>query len=207
MMWHAGIDIKSAISVITKICQQAGDTGKLQKRIDTVIDTYAKANKGLKIAGTTEFITLIRYLNNCTTEEAENVIGRIKLVWRVDALGPELKQPIIIGLGGNKNKNKSRSNKNNDYSEGYSDSYVDFNFRSPSSAEILLDLAEKKIVFLFANQFDECYACILVPNRVPLIYYEKEGFRIGIDHSDSNGLVNHNAQDSHLWGYHSEITI
>ena len=31
MMWHAGIDIESAISIITKICQQAGDTEKLTK--------------------------------------------------------------------------------------------------------------------------------------------------------------------------------
>ena len=70
-------------------------------------------------------------------------------------------------------------------------------------------LAETKIPFLFANQFDECYACILVPNRVSLIYYGIEGFRINIDHNDSNNLVNHNISDDHNMklfteGYHIE---
>ena len=117
MMWHAGIDIESAIAVITKICQKAGDTEKLQKRIETIKDTYTKGNKGLKIAGTTEFISLVKHLTGCTKEEAENVIRRIKLVWRVDAPGPELKQPIIIGLRGSKNNNnkkKGSSDKNYD---------------------------------------------------------------------------------------------
>ncbi|HEY7078148.1 MAG TPA: hypothetical protein VH500_00505, partial [Nitrososphaeraceae archaeon] len=44
MMWHAGIDVESATSVITKICERAGDIEKLQKRIDTIKDTYIKGN-------------------------------------------------------------------------------------------------------------------------------------------------------------------
>ena len=48
-----------------------------------------------------------------------------------------------------------------------------------------------------------------IPNRVSLIYYGKEGFRIDIDHNDSNSLVNHNTSDDHSMklftqGYHIE---
>jgi len=210
MMWHAGIDEESAIAVITKICHQAGDTDKLQKRIDTIKDTYNKGNKGLTIAGTTDFIHLVQHLRECTKEDAENVIRRIKLVWRVDAPGPELKQSIIIGLKGSKNnsnKKKRSSDKDYDNEDNYKDNEP--KFPPPSSAEILLRLAERKIPFLFANQFDECYTCILVPNRVSLICYGKEGFRINTDHNDSNRLFNHNTSDSHsiksfTEGYHIE---
>ena len=210
MMWHAGIDIDSAISIITRICQQAGDTKKLRKRIDIIKETYTNGNKGLKVAGATEFIKLIKYETGCTAEEAENVVRRIKFVWRIDAPGPELKQPIIIGLKGRKNSNskkKGSSDKNyeNDYSDNYNDNEPDF--PPPSNAEILLRLAERKIPFLFANQFDECYACILVPNRIPLICSGKEGLRIGIDNSDD--LVNPNlpANQATMFstqGYHIE---
>ena len=89
MMWHVRIAIESAIDVITKICQRAGDTEKLQKRIDTIKDTYSRGTKGLTVAGTTEFITLVQHLTGSTKEEAENVIRRIKFVWRVDAPAPD----------------------------------------------------------------------------------------------------------------------
>ena len=49
------------LSVITKICQRAGDDERLTKRIATIKDTYTKGNKGMTIAGTTEFI------QSCTT--------------------------------------------------------------------------------------------------------------------------------------------
>jgi hypothetical protein len=213
MMWHAGISIESATDVITKLCQKAGDIEKLSKRIATIKDTYTKGGTGLTIAGTTEFINLVEHLTKCTKENAESVVRRIKFVWRVDAPGPELKQPIIIGLKGstnNSSKKKRSSNKDYDNDDSYTD--TEPKFPPPSNAEILLQLAERNIPFLFANQFDECYACILVPNRASLIYYGKEGFRIGINHNDSNGLVNHNSQYSHSMqlfttGNHIETVI
>ena len=129
-------------------------------------------------------------------------------MWRVDAPGPELKQPIIIGLRGSKNnRNKKKRSSDKDYDNDDSD--TEPKFPPPSNAEILLRLAERKISFLFANQFDECYACILIPNRVSLIYYGKEGFRINVDHNDSSSLVNHDTSDDHSMklfteGYHIE---
>ena len=75
MMWHASIDRKWAIGVITKICERAGDIKKLQKRIDTIEDTYAKGNKGLKIAGTTEFISLVKHLTECTRKRQKMSLG------------------------------------------------------------------------------------------------------------------------------------
>ena len=53
----------------------------------------------------------------------------------------------------------------------------------------------------------KCYACILVPNRIPLICSGKEGLRIGIDNSDD--LVNPNLPANHATmfstqGYHIE---
>ena len=142
MVWHADI----TVDVITKICEKAEDVVKLPKRISTVRDTYAKGDKGLKIASTTEFINLVKHVTGCNIEEAENVIGQIKFVWRVDAPGPELKQPIIIGLGGNRNKNKNKnknkrntSNKNNDNDDTDNYSDIEPNFPPPSNAEILYD--------------------------------------------------------------------
>lgn len=69
MMWHASIDMESATSVIVKICQRAGDSEKLPKRIDTIKDTYARGSKGLTVAGTTEFIKLVQHLASFLTRD------------------------------------------------------------------------------------------------------------------------------------------
>jgi hypothetical protein len=209
MMWHAGISIESAIDVITKLCQKAGDVEKLSKRIVIIKDTYTKGSKGMTIAGTTEFINLLKHLTDCTREEAESIVRRIKFVWRIDAPGPELKQPLIIGLRGNKNKSRKKKHGGDKDYDDDNDGDTEPRFPPPSSAEILLHLTERKIPFLFANQFDECYACILVPNRVSLICYGKEGFRINIDHIDSDSVINHNTSDGYSTklfteGYHIE---
>jgi hypothetical protein len=207
MMWHANINIESAIDAITKICQRASDTEKLQKRIDTIMNTYTRGNKGLTVVGTTEFINLLQHLTGSTKEDAESVVRRIKFVWRVDAPTPKLKQPVIIGANrsNNGNKRKGSSDKNHDNDDNGNDTFTDFNFRTPSNAEILLKLAEKNTPLIFANQFDECYACILVPDRKMFVCYNKREFSIDInnsnDHTDrlsTDNITNSFSQSTHL---------
>ena len=125
-LFHKRIRLEFAKDIIKRICQDAGFPGDVKKAFDTLERAYKKGYKGGKLRGKSGLIELFKIADKSGESE---VRAKARLVKLNEA----------FGFKGNNNSAKNKSSKSS-------------KLGNINEADIIADLARKRIPFMFINQ-------------------------------------------------------